>query len=129
VHIAAKLSKLHVRMRLCFVRNHVREPMIYFRGGFGMSAVYEYRNFTGTPKHRSWNPVNKQRFNALIKCYVSKNSNKMEVIEKPSSSPATFHQCCLMAEKIKQQYGATLKQILIWDLDALEEIKRKWEQR
>jgi hypothetical protein len=103
--------------------------MIYFRGGFGMSAVYEYRNFTGSPKHRSWNPVNKQKFNALIKCYVAKCNNQMEVIEKPSSVPATFHQCCKMAERLKQQYGEALKQILIWDLEEIEEMKKKWEQR
>jgi hypothetical protein len=94
-----------------------------------VGAVYEYTNFTGGAKHRSWNPADKRKFNALIKCYIAKSNNRIEVIEKPSSSPATFYQCCKMAERLKQQYGDALKQILIWDLEAIEEIKKKWEQR
>ncbi|MCP3742728.1 hypothetical protein [Rossellomorea sp. BNER] len=93
-----------------------------------MSAIFQYNNFEGKPIHKSWNPINKDRFQVLIKIYISKNGEeKPEVIEKPSTRPATIQECHAYVKKVKSQYGKALKQILIWDMEAIEETKKRFE--
>ena len=92
-----------------------------------MSAVYHYFVHEGHKKHRSWNPLHKEKFNVLIKCYVKENG-KVKTIELESKKPATFHQCCKQAEKLKQTYGADLDQIYIWDMDEINEAKRRHDE-
>jgi hypothetical protein len=87
-------------------------------------AVYHYYVYKGHKKHRSWNPLHKNKFNALIKCYV-KEKGKLVTIEKESKEPATFHQCCRQAEKMKLAYGESIEQIYIWDLDEINEVKKR----
>ena len=92
-----------------------------------MSAVYHYYEYEGHKKHRSWNPLHKEKFNALIKCYV-KAKGKLETIKIESKEPATFHQCCRQAEKLKQSYGSNLQQIYIWDMDEINEAKKRQDE-
>ncbi|NMH67324.1 hypothetical protein HF072_00705 [Bacillus sp. RO3] len=92
-----------------------------------MSAVYQYYVYEGHKKHRSWNPLHKEKFNALIKCFVMTNG-KLKTIEKPSTEPATFHQCCRKAEVLKHSYGSALQQLYIWDMDEINEMKRRHDE-
>lgn len=87
-------------------------------------AVYHYYVFEGHKKHRSWNPLHKEKFNVLIKCYV-KGQRKVTEIKMESKEPATFHQCCRQAERLKQAYGSDLEQIYIWDMDEVNEAKKR----
>ncbi|MFP3339269.1 hypothetical protein R0J91_14930, partial [Micrococcus sp. SIMBA_131] len=91
------------------------------------SAVYHYYLHEGQKKHRSWNPLHKEKFNALIKCYL-KDRGKLKPVEIESKAPATFHQCCRQAEKLKQTYGSALDQMFIWDLDEINEAKRRHDE-
>jgi hypothetical protein len=87
-----------------------------------MSAVLEYTNRTGERKQRIWSVSDKRRFTALIKCYVQGiGEQKFQAIEKPSTRPASFSECCRYAEKMKNEYGDNLKKLIIWDVDALKE--------
>lgn len=88
-----------------------------------MAAVLEYTNKTGYRNQRAWKPNDERRFTALIKCYVqSPGKKELQVIEKPSTRPATFEECCKFAGNLKKQYGDTLKQLIVWDLDELNAI-------
>jgi hypothetical protein len=87
-----------------------------------MCAVLEYTNRNGIHRQRVWTSDNTRKFSALIKCYVQYDGNHhLQVIEKPSKRPATFNECYRFAQKLKDEYGANLKQMIIWDLDKLKE--------
>lgn len=88
-----------------------------------MYAVYHYHH----KKHRSWNPLGKEKFNVLIKCFVQ-GQKKITEIKMESKEPATLHQCCRQVEKLKQAYGSDLQQIFIWDLDEINEAKRRHDE-
>ncbi|MGG1483510.1 hypothetical protein ABEI56_05420 [Peribacillus castrilensis] len=87
-----------------------------------MAAVLEYINTDGYRNQRAWKPNDDRRFTALVKCYVQLPGEKKKVIEKPSTRPATFHECCLLAKKLKNEYGNNLKQMVIWDMDEINAI-------
>ena len=92
-----------------------------------MAAVLEYINKSGYRNERVWKPGDEKRFTALVKCYVQVPDKKeLQVIEKPSTRPASFEECCRMARKLKNEYGHNLKQLLIWNVDEVESAYPNW---
>lgn len=86
-----------------------------------MAVVLQYKNFNGEARIKSWNPGT-YKFPALIKCYIQEpGAPKLTTLEKPSTRPASFYECCLYTEKIKEKYGDQLKQVIVWNVDALEQ--------
>ncbi|WP_445506725.1 hypothetical protein [Niallia sp. 03190] len=82
-----------------------------------MAAVLHYENQSGEMLARSWK-VDKP-FNAIIKCFVTEKG-KLNVIEKPSTRPASFVECQAFAKKMISQYGDKLQQIIVWNLDEMD---------
>lgn len=88
-----------------------------------MAAVLEYKYQYGTPTLRKFKPEDTKPFSALFKCYVKEpDKEELQIIEKPSTRPATFQECYLMARKLKNEYGKNLKLLLVWDMDAINEV-------
>lgn len=86
-----------------------------------MAAVMEYSNQYGKPTLRKFNEKDTTPFSALFKCYVKVPDKKeLQIIEKPSKRPATFQECFQFARKLKNEYGNDLKQLVVWDMDAIE---------
>lgn len=81
-----------------------------------MYAVLEIDN--QSDDQRVWNVDGE--FSALIKCYVQRpGDKKLQIIEKPSTRPATLHECYRFSQKLKQEYGNSLKRMIIWNMDEL----------
>jgi hypothetical protein len=87
-----------------------------------MAAVLQYMNRPGERKQKVWNANGEGEFTALIKCYVQDPvDQKLHAIEKHSTRPATLHECYKFAEKLKVEYGANLKQLIVWNMDVLKQ--------
>lgn len=88
-----------------------------------MTAVLQYANTYGENQLKTFSN-NQQPFKALIKAYVKEPKKKeLQVIEKPSTRPATIAECVRFTQKMKQEHGKNLTQLIVWDMDAIERIE------
>jgi hypothetical protein len=95
-----------------------------------MGAVLQYINQSGVNKERVWEVSKDRKFTALIKCFVQCSGEQtIRTIEKPSTRPATFHECYKFVQKLKQEHGSNLKQLIVWDMDALESNNPTWYRK
>jgi hypothetical protein len=86
-----------------------------------MGAVLHFTNYNGKKEERIWKVSEGTRFTALIKCFVQNPGDKnIQTIEKPSTRPATFSECCQFVKKLKIEYGDTLKQLIVWNVDEMK---------
>ncbi|MGE6379577.1 hypothetical protein [Peribacillus muralis] len=85
-------------------------------------VVFEYTYSEGVREQNIWKPNDDRHFAALVKCYVKIPGEKNKVIEKPSTRPATFQECCMKANKLKKEYGNHLKALIIWNMDEINSI-------
>lgn len=86
-----------------------------------MGAVLHFTNHFGKMEERIWEVSEGTKFTALIKCFVQNPGDKnIQTIEKPSKRPATFYECYQFARKLKIEYGDTLKQLIVWNLDEMK---------
>lgn len=81
-----------------------------------MGAYLLYTNKSGEKSERIWVSDQEKKFPALIKCYVQQDG-KLKVIEKPSTRPATFKECRRYVEKLKREFGRSLMQLSVWNMD------------
>ncbi|MHC8523956.1 hypothetical protein ACPJHQ_25895 [Rossellomorea sp. H39__3] len=93
-----------------------------------MSLVLHYNNFEGQRKTRSWNPQYKQGFPVMISFHVVQENSKLKEIKKESKGRPSFGQVTTYIERLKLKYGDRLKQVMVWDLEALEQVKNKYER-
>ena len=56
------------------------------------------------------------------------DKKELQVIEKPSTRPVSFDECCRIVKKLKNEYGHNLKQLLIWNVDEIVKVvgKLRW---
>ena len=93
-----------------------------------MSLVFHYNNLEGQRKTRSWNPQHKQGFPVMISFHVVQEDSKLKEIKKESEGSPTFGQITTYIERVKLKYGDRLKQVMVWDLEALEQTKIQYER-
>jgi hypothetical protein len=92
-----------------------------------MGAVLQYTNQSGEIKERVWKVSNDEKFTALIKYLIQDTGEQtIRTIEKPSTRPATFRECYKFAQKLKQEHGNNLKQLIVWNMDALKTNYPTW---
>lgn len=100
------------------------------KGLFGMRAVLHLINLSGENKERVWDYVTDKRFTALIKYFVQDSKEEsIQIIEKTSTRPATFQECYRFSQILKKEYGKSLKQIIIWNLDELRRSYPTWFEK
>lgn len=87
-----------------------------------MAAVLHYVNQNGHASTRSWKVDERTKFNALIKFHIQ-DGPKLKAVEKPCTRPASFAECQAFANKLIKEYGEGLKQLIVWNLDAMNS---KW---
>jgi hypothetical protein len=86
-----------------------------------MGAVLHFTNHSGKKEERVWKVSEGIKFTALIKCFVQNPGDKtFQTIERPSTRPATFSECYQFAKKLKIEYGDTLKQLIVWNVDEMK---------
>lgn len=86
-----------------------------------MGAVLHFTNQYGKKEERIWEVSEGTKFTALIKCFVQNPGDKtLRTIEKPSTRPATFYECYQFARKLKIEYGDSLKQLIVWNMDEIK---------
>lgn len=93
-----------------------------------MSLVYHYNNLEGQEKTRSWNPMHKKSFPVMISFHIDQGDLKLKEIKKESEGSPTFGQVTTYIERIKLSYGKRLKQVMVWDMEALEQTKIQYER-
>ncbi|MFD2442909.1 hypothetical protein ACFSO7_02815 [Bacillus sp. CGMCC 1.16607] len=92
-----------------------------------MAAILQYLNQEGKKKQVVFNKYQNKIFTALIKYYIQlPGVKRLQVMEKTSTRPATFYECCRYVEKLKVEHGNNLKQLIIWDVDQLKTYSEWW---